>query len=99
MQEANLRLSGTDQRKEIDKNDYCKRAHLPDSIKHTLPPPVGRTCAHLFYHSNGSILEAKETNCIFISEHHQKKQLSSRNPFSKTHCQLQKEVSLNLLKT
>lgn len=55
-QEASLRLSVTDQRKEMGENDYHKRAHLPDSIKHTVPPPVGRTCAHLFYHSSGSIL-------------------------------------------
>lgn len=30
MQKASLRLSVTDQKKEMDESDYHKRAHLPD---------------------------------------------------------------------
>ena len=44
MQEASIKLSATDQKKEMDENDSPKRAHLPKSIKRMLPPPV-RRCA------------------------------------------------------
>lgn len=95
MQKASLRLSVTDQEKEMDESDYHKRAHLPDFNQTHTPTSSRKDVCTPF-------LPLKWLNPCLMHKNSlaaPKKQRSSRNPVSETHCQLQKKVSLNFLKT
>lgn len=87
MQDASLRLSGTDQREERDGQERLSQESTPSRFNQTHTPTSSRKDVHAPFLPL-EWLQNSLTAYLILST--TKKSTSSRNPFSETHCQVQK---------